>query len=153
MMHLTIRPATTHDAATIAAFNHALAQESEGKTLDPQLVEAGVQAVLQDPDKGTYYLAEHEGQPLGQVMVTYEWSDWRNGWFWWIQSVYVVPPFRRRGVFRRLFDHLRQEARRRGNVIGLRLYYDQSNEPALRTYLALGLEPTSYRVLEQYPLR
>lgn len=151
-MPLAIRPATPNDHAVIVAFNLALAEESEGKRLDRSTVEIGVAAVLQDPNKGVYYLAENEQGVVGQTMITYEWSDWRNGWFWWIQSVYVVPSARRQGVFRSLYGHIREEARRRSDVIGLRLYYDVNNLPAINTYLALDFQPTAYNVLELYPL-
>jgi GNAT superfamily N-acetyltransferase len=152
-MHLAIRRATPNDHAVIVAFNLALAEESEGKRLDRSTVETGVAAVLQDPAKGVYYLAESGHGVVGQTMITYEWSDWRNGWFWWIQSVYVVPSARRQGVFRRLYRHVEDEARSRCDVIGLRLYYEVNNLPAISTYQALGFEPTSYGVMEIYPLR
>ncbi|MCS6977813.1 MAG: GNAT family N-acetyltransferase [Gemmatales bacterium] len=152
-MQLAIRHATPADHGIVVAFNLALAEESEGKRLDRSAVEVGVAAVLQDPAKGVYYLAESERGVVGQTMITYEWSDWRNGWFWWIQSVYVVPSARRQGVFRRLYRHIEDEARSRPDVIGLRLYYEVNNLPAIHTYQALGFMPTSYGVLEIYPLR
>ncbi|MFO0852582.1 MAG: GNAT family N-acetyltransferase [Gemmataceae bacterium] len=102
-MDLTIRRATPADAATVARFNAALAWESEGKRLTPEVLARGVGKVLADPAKGFYTLAERGGEVVGQVMVTFEWSDWRDGWYWWIQSVYVVEAARRGGVFRALF--------------------------------------------------
>jgi GNAT superfamily N-acetyltransferase len=111
-----------------------------------------VAAGLADPGKALYFLAEQDGQVLGQLMLTREWSDWRNGWFWWVQSVYVRPECRRRGVFRRLFGHVEQLARRDSEVIGLRLYVDNSNRAAQETYARLGMRPAGYFVLEKYPL-
>jgi GNAT superfamily N-acetyltransferase len=151
-MPLTVRPAVATDAADIVEFNRLLALESEGKALDPGLLRAGVAAGLADPAKGRYFVAESAGRVVGQMMITYEWSDWRNGWFWWIQSVYVHAEARRQGVFRALFDHVRRLAAGQPDVIGLRLYVERDNHPAQETYRRLGLGPTGYLVLEQYPL-
>ncbi len=151
-MVLTVRTATPADAVVVIEFNRLLALESEGKTLDPQLLTTGVKAALEDPHKGLYFLAEVDRSSQGQLAVTYEWSDWRNGWFWWIQSVYVRPQWRRRGVFRALFEHVRQAAEQDPTVIGLRLYVEGANQPAQRTYLAMGLDWTTYRLMEKYPL-
>ncbi len=144
----TIRPARPEDAASIVAYNLALAWETEGKRLDPAIVAAGVQALLTDPQRGFYTVAEANGQVVGQILITYEWSDWRNGWFWWLQSVYVAPAWRRRGVFRALFDHLCERAAYAGNVVGLRLYVEQDNLAAQQTYATMGLRPAGYFVLE-----
>lgn len=151
-MSIPIRPATPADAGVIVEFNLLLAQESEGLTLDLTRLTPGVAAGLADPVKGRYFIAEQDGKILGQMMITYEWSDWRNGWFWWIQSVYVRPEARRQGVFRALFDHVQALARRDPEVIGLRLYVERENHNAQQTYLRLGLERTGYFVLEKYPL-
>ena len=102
--------------------------------------------------RGLYFIAEKDGAIVGQTMVTLEWSDWRNGWMWWIQSVYVRPEARRRGVFRALYDHVLQAARREPAVIGLRLYVEHENQAAQQTYLSLGMQWTSYRMLQTYPL-
>jgi GNAT superfamily N-acetyltransferase len=147
-MDLTIREATAADAATIAAFNSDMAMETEGRPLDPALIGAGVTALLDDRAKGRYWLAEAGDDIVGQIMVTYEWSDWRNGTLWWIQSVYVHPRHRRRGVFSALYRHVESLARAAGNVCGLRLYVEQDNERAQRTYLALGMELSGYQVME-----
>src|SRR4051794_30784856 len=104
----SLRRAVPADAPVVVEFNRLLAQESEGKALDPAVLSAGVAAALADPARGLYFLAEQDGQVLGQILITTEWSDWRNGWFWWIQSVYVRPEARRRGVFRALFEHVEQ---------------------------------------------
>jgi len=145
----TIRPATLADAEIVARFNERLAGESEGKTLDPDTVLAGVRAGLTDPNRSTYYLAEVDGVVAGQLMITTEWSDWRNGYFWWIQSVYVDLPFRRRGVFRSLHNHVRDLARARPDVCGLRLYVHISNTRALDTYRKLGMDVTEYQLCEE----
>ena len=151
-MPLEVRPATPADVPVIVEFNRLLAEESEGKALDVPLLAAGVAAGLADPRKALYFVAEGAGRVLGQVMVTFEWSDWRNGWFWWIQSVYVRPEARRRGVFRALFEHVLGAARQDPDVIGLRLYVEGENRLAQETYTRLGLSRTSYHVMERYPL-
>lgn len=148
----TIRRALPADATVVSEFNHLLALESEGKQLDRAVLAAGVQAALGDPRKALYYLAEDGGRALGQISVTFEWSDWRNGWMWWIQSVYVRPEARRQGVFRALYHHVRQEARQDPEVIGLRLYVEHDNRSAQETYLQMGMSRTGYLVLERYPL-
>jgi ribosomal protein S18 acetylase RimI-like enzyme len=151
-MPLTIRRAVPADAGLIAAFNQALASESEQTRLDPAAVNPGVAAVLADPHKGFYTLAEKDGEVVGQCLITYEWSDWRNGWFWWVQSVYVRGDARRSGVFRRLYDHILDEANKDPAVIGLRLYVERQNLRAIETYKSLGMVEAGYDVLEMYPL-
>jgi GNAT superfamily N-acetyltransferase len=151
-MPLSLRRAGPEDAALVTEFNRLLAEESEGKTLDVAVLSAGVTAGLADPRKSVYFLAEENSAALGQIMFTTEWSDWRNGWFWWIQSVYVRPEARRRGVFRALFEHVQQTARAQGNVIGLRLYVERDNRAAQETYRRLGMDPAGYLVFERYPL-
>jgi ribosomal protein S18 acetylase RimI-like enzyme len=137
------------DADIVAQFNVELARETENLVLEPARVQAGVQALLQDPAKGTYFVAEAGGAVVGQLLITHEWSDWRNGDLWWLQSVYVRPDARRRGVFQALFDHVLDSAQRHGNVAGLRLYVEQHNHPALKTYQRLGLQVTHYQVMER----
>jgi GNAT superfamily N-acetyltransferase len=150
-MPLRVRRATPADAAIIVEFNERLAAESEGKSLDRAILAPGVATALADEHRCLYFLGEDSGRVLGQMMVTYEWSDWRNGWIWWIQSVYVRAEARRQGVFKALYEHVSQAAREQG-VVGLRLYVDQTNEVAKKTYARLGLGPTEYVVLERYPL-
>jgi GNAT superfamily N-acetyltransferase len=151
-MPLSIRKATTEDTAVVAEFNRRLAAESEGILLDEATLSAGVRACLEDPIKGKYFLAEEDGQVIGQLCLTFEFSDWRNGWLWWIQSVYVRPEARRRGVFSALFAHVEGLARNDPEVIGLRLYMERDNETARQTYLRHGMRLTGYVLFEKYPL-
>lgn len=148
----TIRKATPADEDVLVRFNAALAEESEGKRLHEPTLRAGVRAGLADPQKGFYTVAEFDGEIVGQVLVTYEWSDWRNGWFWWVQSVYVRSDARRVGVFRTLFEHLRTAATADPTVIGLRLYVEHDNHRAHQTYQALGLTDEPYGLMGVYPL-
>jgi ribosomal protein S18 acetylase RimI-like enzyme len=151
-MNLTIRRAAPADEPVVVAFNLAIAWETEHKRLDPAVLGAGVRAVLADPARGFYTVAERAGEVVGQMMVTFEWSDWRNGWFWWIQSVYVHESARRAGVFRALYRAIEAEAAADPAVIGLRLYYDHSNSRAHATYRSLGMADTEYGLMEMYPL-
>lgn len=145
---LRLRRADAHDADTVAAFNIACARESEGLALDPERAAAGVAAALADPARGRYYLAEDDSGPLGQIMITFEWSDWRNAWFWWLQSVYVRADARRRGVFRALLAHVEAQARA-DRAAALRLYVDLDNHGAERTYRSAGFERAHYRMMER----
>lgn len=147
-MNIRIRRAAAADADVIARYNAAMALETEHMELQRERLLAGVRAVLADAGKGFYVVAEDEGAVAGQMMITYEWSDWRNGVFWWIQSVYVEPAWRRRGVFRSLYRHALEEARAAGNVCGLRLYVEAGNEAARRTYEELGMNKTVYEMFE-----
>ena len=147
-MEIRIREGALSDAPLVADFNLLLAEESEGLRLDEALVQASVAAVLKDPAKGLYYIAEVEGEVVGQLMITYEWSDWRNGNIWWIQSVYVKPEFRRAGVFRALFHHLQSLARTQKDVCTLRLYVHAENERACQSYERLGMTRTKYEIFE-----
>ena len=143
-----IRTGEASDATAIAQFNAAMALESEDVVLDVDVLTAGVQAALADSGKAFYLLAEVGGHPAGQLMVTYEWSDWRNGWIWWVQSVYVKPDFRRQGVYRRLYRRLEAMAAERGNVRGIRLYVMRENLRAKRTYESLGMHHSEYDLYE-----
>ena len=125
-----------------------MALEAEHKRLDPATVARGVRAVLDDPAHGRYFVAERDGGPVGQLMITYEWSDWRNGRFWWIQSVYVLPQARRGGVFRALFRHLEELAKADPGVCGIRLYVERENARAQATYRHCGLEDAGYVLME-----
>jgi ribosomal protein S18 acetylase RimI-like enzyme len=151
-MLLKLRRATPADAAVIAEFNRCLAHETEGRTLDDATLSAGVAAVLADGTRGLYFVAERDGAVVGQLMITTEWSDWRNGWIWWIQSVYVRKDARRQGVFRALYRHVEAAARADPQVVGLRLYVESENHAAQQTYLEMGMERTGYLVLERCPV-
>jgi GNAT superfamily N-acetyltransferase len=148
-MNLTIRDATPADLEFLASGNEAMALETEHKRLDPQTIRHGVATALADRAHGRYFIAQDDaGEPIGQLMVTYEWSDWRDGQFWWIQSVYVLPRARRHGVFRALYDHVAQLARSGGSSCGLRLYVESANVAAQRTYARCGMVDAGYRVME-----
>jgi GNAT superfamily N-acetyltransferase len=142
-----VRRATLADSDEIARFNVAMALETEGKVLDGATVQAGVVALMNQPQYGFYVVAQ-EGEALaGCLLITYEWSDWRNGLIWWIQSVYVRPESRRRGWFKRLYAQVRQWAEAE-SACGLRLYVEAANQTAQTTYLALGMKPAGYQVFE-----
>jgi GNAT superfamily N-acetyltransferase len=146
---LAFRRAEPRDADAIAAFNAAMALATEGKELIPEVIGAGVRRLLATPSLGFYVVAEHAGEPIGCLMVTNEWSDWRNGLFWWIQSVYVRPEFRRQGVYRRMYEHVRELARSDASVCGFRLYVEKDNEAAHATYASLGMAQTDYLIYEE----
>jgi GNAT superfamily N-acetyltransferase len=125
-----------------------LARETEDLNLEPDVVRAGVAGVLGESSRGLYFLAEIGGTVAGQIMITYEWSDWRNGTIWWIQSVYVAAPFRRTGVFRALFEHVKTLAQGDKTVCGIRLYVHGTNNRAQDTYERMGMHRTQYQVFE-----
>ena len=147
-MNIRIRPGEPSDAETIALNNAALAAETEIVQLDRERALAGVRAVFDDPSRGFYLVAEAGGEVVGQLMITYEWSDWRNGVFWWIQSVYVAPDYRRHGVFRQLYEHTLGQARSDPGICGIRLYVEGENSRAQNTYEKLGMRRTGYQLYE-----
>jgi GNAT superfamily N-acetyltransferase len=132
----------------LVEFNAAMALESEGKSLDRRRLRDGVAALLNEDGRGFYLVAKAEYRVVGQLMVTYEWSDWRNAHFWWIQSVYVAADWRRRGVYRSLHEHVLAEARLRGDVCGVRLYVDRDNHVAQQVYSNLGMDRSHYDLFE-----
>jgi ribosomal protein S18 acetylase RimI-like enzyme len=148
MSDLTLRCADPRDLDVLVEFNAAMAMETEALSLDRERLRAGVAALLADPAKGRYRLAERAGEVVGALMLTREWSDWRCGDWWWIQSVYVRADARRAGVFRALFDSVAVEARADAGVCGLRLYVERDNLRAQATYRALGMDETHYRLFE-----
>lgn len=148
-MNIIIRPAVPSDANIVAEYNRRLALETEHKTLDPAILCDGVIAMLADGNKGRYFVADMDGAVVGQLGITLEWSDWRNGNIWWIQSVYVAAEARRHGVFRKLYEHVVQAARAAGNVIGIRLYVEHDNHVAQETYRKMGMTMTGYHVMEE----
>ena len=151
-MTLAIRPAAPADLPALIHGNSALAWETERKKLDGPTLQRGIENLLRDPNKGFYTVAEDDGKIVGHMLVTFEYSDWRNGWYWWIQSVYVWPECRRGGVFRGIFEHVKAKALADATVIGLRLYVERDNEKAQKTYSTLGLEEEPYFLFGLYPL-
>jgi len=142
-----VRAATRADIAFLVEANAAMAWETEKKTLDRELLARGVSAVLDEPRRGFYLIAEHcAAAAAACLLITYEWSDWRNGDWWWIQSVYVRPDHRRHGVFRSLYRHVEAAARAAPGVVGLRLFVEWDNERAQRTYAALGMQQEHYHM-------
>ena len=148
-MTFLIREATADDCDTIASNNSQMSQETEGRPLHRDTIRAGVAALLADQSKGRYWVAVDGNTIAGQIMVTWEWSDWRNGMLWWIQSVYVTQNFRRQGVFTALYRHVQKLARESGESAGLRLYVAQDNARALATYRSLGMSETGYRIMQE----
>lgn len=144
-----IRLATPADRDALVGFARAMALETERLELDLETVRAGVAALLADPARGRVFVLDVDGAPAATLMITYEWSDWRNGFFWWIQSVYVAPAHRRRGLYRLLHEHVRDLAARTDGVYGLRLYVEHENRNAQATYRRMGMEETHYRLYEQ----
>ena len=142
-----IRPARRDDLETLVAGNMAMARETERVRLDAGVLRAGVAAVLEDRAPGAYWVVEEDGAVRAQLLLTYEWSDWRNRTVWWIQSVWVEPEWRGRGLFRQLYEAVRDAARAAG-AGGLRLYVDASNSRAQAVYTALGMNGDHYRVFE-----
>jgi ribosomal protein S18 acetylase RimI-like enzyme len=147
---MKIRKAQSSDAASLVNFNQKMALETEGKRLDTATLTAGVSAVFSDENKGFYVVAEDDGSIVGGLLVTFEWSDWRNKWFWWIQSVYIVPEARGRGIYRLLYDHVKAEAAKNANVCGFRLYVERENVHAQRVYEKVGMENTVYFMYEEH---
>lgn len=145
----TSRPAVPQDAKTIAQYNQAMAEETEGKTLDFKTLQRGVQRVFNEPSHGRYLVAESDcGEIVGCLLITYEWSDWRNAQVWWVQSVYVHPDHRRQGVFKMLYQAVHELGERTGGVCGYRLYVERDNTRAQATYEFLGMSQTPYLIYE-----
>lgn len=145
---LQIRRALADDVETIARFNQAMARETEGRSLDWETLRSGVRRLFESDALGVYYLARRGGTVVGQMLITYEWSDWRNGLFWWIQSVYVSPEARGAGVYRSLHSHVESLARSTLGVCGLRLYVEAENTGAQQVYERVGMHRTSYQFFE-----
>src|SRR5438132_12701795 len=145
-MAISYRDATPHDAAAIIDFQLAMARETEDVSLDRPICTRGVQAVFDDRSHGRYFVAEADGRVAASLLITYEWSDWRNGVVWWIQSVYVRPEYRGRGVYAGLYAHVKQSAD--PSVRGIRLYVDRRNAPAQEVYRRLGMNGEHYLVFE-----
>ncbi len=148
-MNLIIKAATADDAEALAEFNSLMAMETENLKLDPETVKNGVKRLLQRPEQGHYYIAWVDGERAGSAMITHEWSDWRDGQMWWIQSVFIEKVHRRKGVFRALYKHMAAQAKQSPDTCGLRLYVEQHNHGAQATYKAMGMQETHYRLYEQ----
>ena len=146
---LQLRMANVSDRDAFVRFNRAMALETENKELDETIVEPGVDAVFEDPARGFYVVAQCGEDIVAALLVTFEWSDWRNANFWWIQSVYVMPRFRRQGLYRGLYEFVRERARRKGGVCGFRLYVEKSNLTAQRVYESLGMTASDYLMYEE----
>ena len=146
---MEIRLAVKGDSDSLVEFNQAMALETEGKRLAPDVLRKGVEAVFADEKKGFYVVAEDGGTIVGGLMVTYEWSDWRNGWFWWIQSVYIPPEHRGKRIYSELYAYLKQRAAEAGDVCGFRLYAETENIHAQEVYKKVGMEAPHYVMFEE----
>lgn len=146
---MNIRSATINDAAAIAEFNIKMAKETEGMDLMPDVINAGVSNMIKNSQMGFYLVAEEDNAIQASLMVTTEWSDWRNGLFWWIQSVYVQPKFRRKGLYSKLYKKVKNLAEAESNVCGFRLYVEHENLVAQQTYRTLGMDKTDYQMFEE----
>ncbi len=146
---ISIRKATLQDIPILIDFQQRLADESEGVKLQGEILQKGMLAMFEDPSKGLYYVAEDNSEIIGCHMITFEWSDWRNGMVWWIQSVYVRESHRKNGVFRKMYENLVSMMKKDRGIIGLRLYVDKSNKRAQQVYAAMGMNGEHYTVFEQ----
>lgn len=145
---MKIRRANPTDVASLVAFNQAMALETEDKELDGETLTAGVKGILDHQARGFYLVAEDQGEIAGSLMVTFEWSDWRNANFWWVQSVYILPKYRRKGVYSLLYNEIRRLADNSDNVCGYRLYVEKDNFAAQKTYESLGMSESHYLMYE-----
>lgn len=148
MTDVRYRDAVPSDADAILDFQVAMALETEEVVLDRAITAQGVHAVFEDPSLGRYFVAEAENRVIASLMITYEWSDWRNGMVWWIQSVYVVPEMRKRGVYAGLYQHVKEHVDATPAIRGIRLYVDDRNRPAQEVYARLGMNGEHYKVFE-----
>lgn len=146
---MNIRIAEKQDAPALVEFNQAMALETEGKKLNSGVLQKGVEAIFEDEKKGFYVVAEEDGKIVGGLMITFEWSDWRNAWFWWIQSVYILPEYRGRSIYRLLYEYVKEKANESKNVCGFRLYVEKENEKAQKVYEKLGMESSHYLMYEE----
>lgn len=144
---ISIRKAKINDAETIISFQLAMAMETEDLALNKEVLSAGVKTVFEKPLKGLYFVAEAGGSVVASLLITYEWSDWRNADVWWFQSVYVIPEYRRKGIFRLMYEYVKEEALKNG-IAGLRLYVESNNLPARKTYEAMGMSSEHYTMYE-----
>ena len=146
---ITIRRAISNDLGTIVAFNQAMALETENRQLPEAIIQAGVEGLFYSPQYGFYMVACNQDQVVGSLLVTFEWSDWRNGIIWWIQSVYIKSQWRRQGIYRLLYEHVKALASVQGSVRGFRLYVEKENRIAQQTYANLGMQESGYLLYEE----
>lgn len=146
---MNIRVAGPADSGPLVDFNQAMALETEGLELDADTLRQGVEAVFGDEKKGFYVVAEADDKIVGGLMVTYEWSDWRNSWFWWIQSVYILPEARGKGLYGQMYEFVKEKAAAAGNVCGFRLYVESDNTTARRVYKKVGMKASHYVMFEE----
>ncbi len=146
---MIIRQALSQDAAELAEFNINIALETEGVELIPEVINAGVKTMIENPQMGFYLVVELDNGIQASLMITTEWSDWRNGMFWWIQSVYVRPQYRRQGLYRELYLRVKELAEQEPAVCGFRLYVERENTSAQGTYESLGMTETEYKMFEE----
>ena len=146
---MNIRLAAIEDTDSLVEFNQKMALETEGKLLDTAVLHSGVAAVFSDEKKGFYVVAEDGNKIAGGLMVTYEWSDWRNAWFWWIQSVYILPEYRGKAIYSRLYEFVKASAAKTGKVCGFRLYVEKENTHAQRVYEKVGMDASHYLMYEE----
>lgn len=146
---MNIRLAEKTDIAALVGFNQAMALETESKSLSSDVLRPGVAAVFEDENKGFYVVAETEGSIVGGLLVTFEWSDWRNKWFWWIQSVYILPDFRGQSIYSGMYEFVKALASERGNVCGFRLYVERDNKHAQQVYEKVGMHQSHYLAYEE----
>ncbi len=145
---MEVRKAKTIELIHIVSFQQKMAMETESLELDSNILNKGVQAVFDDPAKGTYYVAVENDNIIGSLMITYEWSDWRNGQVYWIQSVYVLPEHRGKGVYKQMYLHLKEQVEKSPDVRGLRLYVEKDNVNAQKVYSKLGMDGEHYKMFE-----
>ncbi|WP_413735786.1 N-acetyltransferase family protein [Shewanella sp. BJSY2023SW005] len=148
---MLIRKGTPKDTEALVAFNQAMAQETEGLALDSDTLSRGVSTLLENPAKGFYLVAEIEGEIAGSLMVTFEWSDWRAADYYWIQSVYIKPEHRQKGIYRALYQEVKALAEKQGGAASFRLYVEQENTRAQQTYQSLGMSQSHYLMYEEKP--
>ena len=144
----TIVRGEVDDIESIVQFQAKMAMESEGTTLDLEKVTKGVTAAMNDESKGIYWVAKVNGKAIGSLMVTRDWSDWNNEWYWWIQSVYVLPDYRKHGVYKAMYSTLKEVAKE-NKVSQIRLYVDKTNHPAQQVYQRLGMHESHYLMYEE----
>lgn len=145
---VTIQKASPDHIETLIDFQQKLAFESERVILNATILRKGMQALFDDPTKGAYYIVLEDAKAIGCHMITFEWSDWRNGMVWWLQSVYVAESHRKKGIFRMMFDNIADTVKKDPGLIGIRLYVDKSNSRAMKVYEAMGMDGSHYTVYE-----